>query len=156
MNLFYSTYEVYLIICDNLNAMTSQQGSENAIIDQIKKFCIANIFSKEYTFTHTHTLSSPLFFEVYDISSIASFPQTTQVEERAMWLHIHHMFLVNRQSIHYIFRYLLSHALHKTCKLVCVFHYRYRCSPINSLPRLIFDDFSPPPPSLTHSFAHCL
>jgi hypothetical protein len=54
MNLFYSTDEVYLIICDNLNAMTSQQGSENAIIDQIKKkFCIANIFSKEYTFTHT-------------------------------------------------------------------------------------------------------
>jgi hypothetical protein len=50
MNLFYSTDEVYLIICDNLNAMTSQQGSENMIIDQIKKFCIANIFSKEYTF----------------------------------------------------------------------------------------------------------
>jgi hypothetical protein len=47
-----------LIICDNLNAMTSQQGSENAIIDQIKNFCIANIFSKEYTFTHTHTHST--------------------------------------------------------------------------------------------------
>jgi hypothetical protein len=55
MNLFYSTDEVYKIICDDFNAMTSQQGSESAIIDQIKVSVSPTSSPKNiYTFTHTH------------------------------------------------------------------------------------------------------